>query len=226
MLASWSAYTLVMRRPAVRSSGVSLSSRKLRTSSRKAVSAADHCRSMGSPVRFGRHIVNLVTQLAVIAVIAGLVPRTILDRRGGMNRDELFTSIVAARPGRDDIVYLRASRGRIRLADGAGWRPRRRQIAVGDPRTSGCRFQPTWPVDDPERLRAFFDDMMAELESMADKTGSVSLADRRTLAALPLTGGHRGLSDQPGGPSKVQALQAAVGFRIAAPARSRTRGIT
>ena len=31
-------------------------------------------------------------------------------------------------------------------------------------------FSAAWPVDDPERLRAFFDDMLAELESMADKT--------------------------------------------------------
>src|ERR1700754_3036946 len=105
MLASWSAYTLVMRRPAVRSSGVSFSSRKLRTSSRKAVSAADHCRSMGSPP-LGRHIVNLVTQLAVIASAAPLVPGTILEREGGVNLEELFTSIAAARPCRDDLVYL------------------------------------------------------------------------------------------------------------------------
>ena len=28
-------------------------------------------------------------------------------------------------------------------------------------------FSADWPVDDPERLRAFFDDVMAELESMA-----------------------------------------------------------
>ena len=73
MLASWSAYTLVMRRPAVRSSGVSFSSRKLRTSSRKAVSASDHCRSMGSPL-LGEHIVNLVTQLEVIDAASTKTP--------------------------------------------------------------------------------------------------------------------------------------------------------
>ena len=31
-------------------------------------------------------------------------------------------------------------------------------------------FSAAWPVDDPERLRAFFDDVIAELESMAGGT--------------------------------------------------------
>jgi hypothetical protein len=91
-----------------------------------------------------------------------------------MNREELFTSIVAARPGRDDIVYLE------RRGDEYDWQ----MVPVGsmgddlvdaslsaDPSPDvWMSFSATWPVDDPERLRAFFDDMMAELESMADKT--------------------------------------------------------
>ena len=88
-----------------------------------------------------------------------------------MNRDELFSSIVAARPGRDDIVYLE------RRGDDYDWQ----LVPVGDvavdPSPSASptpdvwmSFSATWPVDDPERLRAFFDDVIAELESMADRT--------------------------------------------------------
>ena len=88
-----------------------------------------------------------------------------------MNREELFTSIVAARPGRDDIVYLE------RRGDDYDWQ----MVPVGDVAVDASpsaglspdvwmSFSAAWPVDDPERLRAFFDDMIAELESMADRT--------------------------------------------------------
>ena len=155
-----------------------------------------------------------------------------------MNRDELLTSIAAARPGRDDLVYLQ------RRGDDYDW-----QLVAVDtsPSTSPSpdvwmSFSADWPVDDPERLRAFFDDVMAELDCKdstvwvasrfqatkagragvdGGRPGSVSLADRRTLAPLTLTGRHRGLSNHSRGPGSVQALQAAVGFRIAESARSR-----
>jgi hypothetical protein len=85
-----------------------------------------------------------------------------------MNRDELLTSIVAARPGRDDIVYLE------RRGDDYDWQ----LVPVGgvavDPSSSTSpgadvwmSFSAAWPVDDPEQLHTFFDDVMAELESMA-----------------------------------------------------------
>ena len=80
-----------------------------------------------------------------------------------MNRDELLTSIAAARPGRDDLVYLQ------RRGDDYDW-----QLVAVDTSPSmspspdvWMTFSADWPVDDPERLRAFFDDVMAELESMA-----------------------------------------------------------
>jgi hypothetical protein len=80
-----------------------------------------------------------------------------------MNRDELLTSIVAARPGRDDLVYLQ------RRGDAYDW-----QLVAVDTSPSmssspdvWMSFSADWPVDDPERLRAFFDDVLAELESMA-----------------------------------------------------------
>lgn len=87
-----------------------------------------------------------------------------------MNRDELFTSIAAARPGRDDIVYLER-RGteydwRIVPVDGVAVDTTPSAQASPDVWMS---FSAAWPVDDPGRMRAFFDDMIAELESMADR---------------------------------------------------------
>jgi hypothetical protein len=87
-----------------------------------------------------------------------------------MNREELFTSIAAARPGRDDIVYLE------RRGSAYDWR----MVPVGDVAVDTTpsaqpgpdvwmSFSAAWPVDDADALRAFFDDMIAELESMADR---------------------------------------------------------
>ena len=81
-----------------------------------------------------------------------------------MTRDELFASIVAAGPGRGDVVYLE------RRGDSYNWR-----IASDAETPSGAAapdvwmsFSAAWPLDEPARLRAFFDDLLAELESMAD----------------------------------------------------------
>ena len=92
-----------------------------------------------------------------------------------MNREELFTSIEAARPGRDDIVYLE------RRGDEYDWRlvpvvmppSAQRPRPIPSP-TSGCRFRPAGRLSDRERLRAFFDDVIAELESMADRRIAVA----------------------------------------------------
>jgi hypothetical protein len=86
-----------------------------------------------------------------------------------MKRDELFASIEAwieaSRPGRDDIVYLERRRDeydwRMVGTDGA-LRPDTPGAAEPD---AWMSFSAAWP-DDPERLRAFFDDLLAELESM------------------------------------------------------------
>ena len=88
-----------------------------------------------------------------------------------MDREQLFASIVAARPDRDDLVYLE------RHGDQYHWRV----VPVGDgvvdlPASDGpdvwMSFSAAWPVGDPAQIRAFFDDLLAELESMA------STADR------------------------------------------------
>jgi hypothetical protein len=81
-----------------------------------------------------------------------------------MTRDELFASIVAAGPGRGDVVYLE------RRGDSYNCR------MVTDAKTPSAAaapdvwmsFSAAWPLDEPARLRAFFDDLLAELESMAD----------------------------------------------------------
>jgi hypothetical protein len=86
-----------------------------------------------------------------------------------MNRDELFASIVAARPGREETVYLE------RRGDSYSWRiVPLDEIVTETPSTSSddpdvwmC-LSAAWP-EDPARTRAFFDDLLAELESMADR---------------------------------------------------------
>ncbi|KAA8946906.1 hypothetical protein [Mycobacterium sp.] len=80
-----------------------------------------------------------------------------------MTRDELLASIVAARPGRDDLVYLQ------RCGDSYSWQ----LITDGTPPSTPTpdvwmSFSAAWPLDEPARLQAFFDDLLAELESMAD----------------------------------------------------------
>jgi hypothetical protein len=84
-----------------------------------------------------------------------------------MDRVELFASIVAARPGRDDLVYVE------RQGDEYQWRMVPDGNAIFDLPASGgpdvwMSFSAAWPVEDPARMRAFFDDLLAELESMAD----------------------------------------------------------
>ena len=84
-----------------------------------------------------------------------------------MNREELFASIVAARHDRDDTVYLE------RRGESYQWR----LVPAGDVITEAPSDHPDvwmcfcahWP-DDASRTRAFFDDLLAELESMADRT--------------------------------------------------------
>jgi hypothetical protein len=87
-----------------------------------------------------------------------------------MTRDELLASIVAARPDRDDVVYVE------RRGDAYDWR----MVHAGDTNAGDLPQAPTaapdvwmsfsaaWPFDQPGRLPAFFDDLLAELESMAD----------------------------------------------------------
>jgi hypothetical protein len=82
-----------------------------------------------------------------------------------MTRDELFASIVAASPGRDDIVYLE------RTGDTYDWRivGSESLAATGDPDV-WMSFSAAWPLDEPARLHPFFDDLLADVVSMAEAT--------------------------------------------------------
>jgi hypothetical protein len=95
----------------------------------------------------------------------------ILKLERAVKVDELFASfealIEADRPGRDDLVYLE------RRGDEYDWWIVGPEGAVADPRTpdqpapdAWMSFLAAWPTN-PDRLRAFFDDLLAELDSMA-----------------------------------------------------------
>ena len=83
-----------------------------------------------------------------------------------MNLQELFTSIAAARPGRDDFVYLERRGSEYDWQMMASDSPDAAPPARQDPDV-WMSFSAAWPVDDPDALRAFLDDVIAELESMA-----------------------------------------------------------
>lgn len=86
-----------------------------------------------------------------------------------MKVDELYASIEANRPGRDDVVYLERRNDEYdwrivpRDARGAWTHPARTDKPEPDVWMS---FSVAWPHES-DRLRAFFDDLLAELESMA-----------------------------------------------------------
>jgi hypothetical protein len=85
-----------------------------------------------------------------------------------MNREELFASIVAARPARDDTVYLERRGDRydwhIVSANGVAGAP-----SADEDADVWMTLSAAWP-DNPAMMRKFFDDLLDELESMADRT--------------------------------------------------------
>ncbi|MDT5095164.1 MAG: putative dimethyl sulfoxide reductase chaperone [Mycobacterium sp.] len=86
-----------------------------------------------------------------------------------MDREQLFASIVAACPDRDDVVYLERRGGSYawRLIDNGDLNA---DIPAGSGPEVWMSFSAAWPVDDAARMRTFFDDLLAELESMADQS--------------------------------------------------------
>jgi hypothetical protein len=95
-------------------------------------------------------------------VILNLTGRTV-------NVDELFASIEANRPGRDDVVYLE------RRGEEYDWRIVPLGGAVTPVTEAGpepdawMSFSASWPAD-RQRLRTFIIDLLAELESMVAHT--------------------------------------------------------
>ena len=87
-----------------------------------------------------------------------------------MNREQLFASIVAARPGRDDVVYLE------RRGTQYDWRLIPADVEFIEPATTPdvwISLTAVWPVDNRALMRKFFEDLLAELESMADRSDRV-----------------------------------------------------
>lgn len=83
-----------------------------------------------------------------------------------MNRAELFGSIVAAGPDQDDIVYIE------RRGDDYAWRLVPAGAGFPEPPDGPgpdvwMYYSGAWPLNEPARLPEFFDDLLAELESMA-----------------------------------------------------------
>ncbi len=87
---------------------------------------------------------------------------------GGVKADEVFDEIVAAKPDPDAILYLG------RTGEDYTWR----EIAAGQPMAAAgddgfpdawVFSAAPWPVGaGSEEQRAFFDDLLAEIETMVD----------------------------------------------------------
>ncbi len=76
---------------------------------------------------------------------------------------------MAARPQPGDVVYIE------RRGDAYSWKLTRpgetpsTDVLAGDGSPEAwIYFSGAWPLDHPERLEAFFDDLLAELESMCN----------------------------------------------------------
>lgn len=81
-----------------------------------------------------------------------------------MDRAELFKSLADAAPSAEDIVYV--------ARHGTDYSWHRVSPGEGQPASSAAAdvwmyFSGAWPQDDPVRLTAFCEDMLAEMESMA-----------------------------------------------------------
>jgi hypothetical protein len=97
-----------------------------------------------------------------IAVILNLAGRSV-------NVDQLFASIEADRPGRDDVVYVerRGQEYHWRIVPAGGAITPRAE--AGPEPDTWMSLSADWPAD-PQRLRTFVIDLLAELESMAART--------------------------------------------------------
>jgi hypothetical protein len=83
-----------------------------------------------------------------------------------VNRAELEKEILAARPDTGDLVYIE------RRGEDYRWARTSAGGTVETPEAGGfpdawMYYSGRWPVDDPEKVSAFFDDLLAEMDSMA-----------------------------------------------------------
>lgn len=81
-----------------------------------------------------------------------------------MNRAELQQAIAAARPEAGELIYIE------RRGDEYRWTRTNPGESVDSPDggfpDAWMYYSGRWPLDAPEELPAFFDDLLAELESM------------------------------------------------------------
>jgi len=81
-----------------------------------------------------------------------------------VNRSELLDEILAARPEAGELVYIE------RRGDDYRWARTSPGDAVETPEGSfpdaWMYYSGKWPLDQPDKVPAFFDDLLAELESM------------------------------------------------------------
>jgi len=81
-----------------------------------------------------------------------------------MNRAELQEAIVAARPETGELIYIE------RRGDEYRWTRTNPGESVDSPEggfpDAWMYYSGRWPLDEPAELPAFFDDLLAELESM------------------------------------------------------------
>lgn len=81
-----------------------------------------------------------------------------------MNRAELEEAIVAARPEAGELIYIE------RRGDDYRWTRTTPGEAVDAPDggfpDAWMYYSGRWPLDQPDEIPAFFDDLLAELESM------------------------------------------------------------
>lgn len=85
-----------------------------------------------------------------------------------MTRDDLYSGILAARPTGDDVVYIE------RRGEDYAWRRApldADMLAPGEETSSDVwiYYSGAWPAGDqgPDAWRAFLNDLLAEMESMA-----------------------------------------------------------
>jgi hypothetical protein len=85
--------------------------------------------------------------------------------KGSVKRAELLDDIVAARPEAGELIYIE------RRGEDYRWTRTNPGDTVDMPETGGfpdawMYYSGRWPLDDPEKLPVFFEDLLAELESM------------------------------------------------------------
>lgn len=81
-----------------------------------------------------------------------------------MNRAELFADLTATRPESGELVYIE------RRGEDYQWSRTDPGGSVAPPAgtfpDAWMYYSGSWPFDQPEKLPAFFEDLLAELESM------------------------------------------------------------